>query len=147
MAVGLIPAAGLYVRTIRDARRADEHVDYADLIRRRLEHAFDWQRRQQPRLAVLELAGLLDVARASDHVVDGALVAEVERMRAAVVGGASPDQEILTSALTRTRDFVSGLEPKPHESSGGKSDVDVTAHCDERGANVNTILDESSAER
>ena len=81
VAVGLIPAAGLYVRTIRDARRADDHVDYADLLRRRLEHAVDWQRREQPLLAVLELAGLIDVARASDHLVDRELVAQVARMR------------------------------------------------------------------
>jgi hypothetical protein len=147
VAVGLVPAAGLYVRTIRDARRADDHVDYADLLQRRLEHAIEWQRRDQPRLAVLELAGLVDVARASDHLVDRALVAQLTRMREAVVLGAAPDEEDLTSALDRTRDFVIGLEPKAHDSSEGRSDVDVTAHCDERGANVNTILDESSAER
>ena len=76
VAVGLIPAAGLYVRTIRDARRADDHVDYAELMRRRLEHAVEWQRRDQPRLAVLELAGLVDVARASDHLVDRELVTQ-----------------------------------------------------------------------
>ncbi len=146
VAVGLIPAAGLYVRTIRDARRADDHVDYAVLLRQRLEHAVDWQRREQPLLAVLELAGLIDVARASDHVVDPELVAQVARMREAVVGGTSPDQADLTSALARTRHFVSGLEPQPHDSSGS-TDVEVTAHSDDRGANVNTILDESSAER
>jgi MFS family permease len=149
VAVGLIPAAGLYVRTIREARRAavDEHVDYVELMVRRLDRAREWQRRNQPGLAVIELAALVDVARATDHLVDARFTTRLEQMRATVVGGGRPDDAQLEWAVGRASDFLSGLEPEPQAPSSGSTDVDVTTHCDERGANVKTKWEESSAER
>jgi hypothetical protein len=149
VAVGLIPAAGLYVRTIREARRAavDEHVDYVELMVRRLDRAREWQRRNQSRLAVIELAALVDVARATDHLVDPRFTTRLERMRATVVAGGRPDDAQLEWAVRRASDFLTGLEPEPQAPSSGSTDVDVTTHCDERGANVKTKWEESSAER
>jgi hypothetical protein len=149
VAVGLIPAAGLYVRTIRDARRAavDDHVDYVELMTRRLDRAREWQRRDQPGLAVIELGALVDVARASDHLIDPQLTARLERMRASVVAGGRPEQTQLAWAIGRAGDFLTGLEPEPQGSSSGSTDVEVTAHCDERAAKVKTKWENSSAER
>jgi Transmembrane secretion effector len=149
VAVGLIPAAGLYVRTIREARRAavDDHVDYLELMRRRLDRAREWQRRDQPGLAVIELGALVDVARATDHLVDPQFTAGLERLRATAVAGGRPEPTQLAWALGRATEFLTGLEPGPQGASSGSTDVDVTTHCDEREANVKTKWEESSAER
>jgi predicted MFS family arabinose efflux permease len=149
VAVGLIPAAGLYVRTIRDARRAavDDHVDYVELMLRRLDRAREWERRGQPGLAMIELGALVDVARATDHLVDPNFTARLEKIRATVVAGGQPEPGQLAWALARANDFLAGLEPGTQGSSSGSTDVEVTTHCDERGANVKTKWEESSAER
>jgi hypothetical protein len=122
-------------------------VDYVELMTRRLDRAREWQRRDQPGLAVIELGALVDVARASDHLIDPQLTARLERMRASVVAGGRPEQTQLAWAIGRAGDFLTGLEPEPQGSSSGSTDVEVTAHCDERAAKVKTKWENSSAER
>ena len=66
VAVGLVPAALLYVRSLREAQRAHvgDPFDPVELARRRLEHAAEWHERELDRLAVTELSGVIDLARA-----------------------------------------------------------------------------------
>ena len=60
VAVGLVPAAVLYVRSLREAQRAHvgDPFDPVELARRRLEHAAEWHERELDRLAVTELSGV-----------------------------------------------------------------------------------------
>ncbi len=66
VAVALIPAAVLYVRALREAHEAhvEDPFDPIEVARRRIEHALEWHRRDLHRLAVTELAGVVDLARA-----------------------------------------------------------------------------------
>jgi Major Facilitator Superfamily len=148
VALGLIPAAGLYVRAIQEAQQAHvlDPFDHVEIARRRLDHAVEWQRRDQPRLAVTELVGVVDLARATDHPVDDDLVARLDRLRAAVVAGSSPDAAELEWAMTRTSELVTKFGRNGPQGTE-ITDVDVTVHCDERRENVNTRVDQSSSER
>jgi MFS family permease len=148
VALGLIPAAGLYLRAIKEAEEAHvlDPFDHIEIARRHLDHAAEWQRRDQPRLAVTELIGVIDLARATDHPVDGELVSRLDRLRSEVVAGSSPDAGELAWAIDRTSELLAEFGDDRAQGTE-TTDVDVTAHCDERRTNVNTRLDQSSSER
>jgi MFS family permease len=148
VALGLIPAAGLYVRAIQEAEQAHvlDPFDHVEIARRHLDHAAEWQRRDQPRLAVTELVGVIDLARATDHPVDGELVARLDGLRARAVAGLPPDAGELAWVMDHTSQLVTRFEVDGAQSSG-TTDVDVTVHCEERRETVNKRLDESSSER
>jgi hypothetical protein len=150
VAIALVPAAGLYARAIRRARAADRDAphDPALVARRRLVEAEDWLRRDQPEVAVTELVGAVDLLRASGHRVDPELVMRLEQLRTAVLAGRRPAPRELAWAASRTNALVAGLPRQPTQSgSDASTDEDVTVHCDERRANVNALVDESSTER
>ena len=71
VAVGLIPAAVLYVHSIREAKvaSADDPFDPVEVARRRLDHAVEWHRRGLDRLVVSEVVSVLELARAAGGVV------------------------------------------------------------------------------
>jgi MFS family permease len=148
VALGLIPAAGLYVRAIQEAQQAHvlDPFDHVEIARRHLDHAAEWQRRDQPRLAVTELVGVIDLARATDHPVDGDLVARLDRLRAKAVAGSSPDAGELAWVMVHTSQLVTEFETDGVQGSG-TTDVDVTVHTDERRETVNKRLDESASDR
>jgi hypothetical protein len=148
VALGLLPAAGLYTRAIHEAQQAHvlDPFDHIEIARRRLDYATEWQRRDQPRLAVTELVGVIDVARATDHQVDTELVARVDRLRAAVVAGDPPEADELAWAVERTNELIAALESDGDQGLG-TTDVDVTVHPEERRANENTAVDRSSSDR
>ncbi len=147
VALGLIPAAGLYVRAIQEAQQAHvlDPFDHVEIARRHLDHAAEWQRRDQPRLAVTELVGVIDLARATDHPVDAELVTRLDRLRASVVAGTSPDAGELAWVMAQTSQLVTEFDADEAQSSG-TTDVDVTVQCDERRETVNRRLDQSSSE-
>jgi MFS family permease len=148
VALGLLPAAGLYTRAIQEARRAHvlDPFDHVEVARRRLEHAAEWQRRDQPRLAVAELVGVVDLARATDHHVDADLVRRLDGLRATAVGGATPDADELEWAVARTTELVTEFDRDGSQSSG-TTEVDVTVQPDGRSENVNRRVDQSSSDR
>jgi MFS transporter len=148
VALGLLPAAGLYTRAIHEAAQAHllDPFDHVETARRRLDYAAEWQRRDQPRLAVTEIVGVIDMARATDHPVDAELVARVDRLRAAVVAGDAPEAGELAWAVERTNELVATLE-RDGDQGSGTTDVDVTVHSEERRANENTAVDRSSSDR
>ena len=75
VALALIPAAVLYVRALREAHEAhvEDPFDPVEVARRRIDHALEWHRRDLHRLAVTELAGVVDLARAMGLELDAAV--------------------------------------------------------------------------
>jgi hypothetical protein len=144
----LLPAAGLYTRAIHEAEQAHafDPFDHVETARRRLDYAAEWQRRDQPRLAVTELVGVIDVARATNHQVDADLVARVDRLRAAVVAGDAPEASELAWAVERTSELVTGLA-RDGDQESGTTEVDDTVHSEDRRAKENSAVDRSSSDR
>ena len=67
LAVFLLPAAALYMNALREGHAAhvEDPFDPVEVARRRIDHAVEWHRRDLDRLAVTELAGVVDLARAT----------------------------------------------------------------------------------
>ena len=87
VALALIPAAVLYVRALREAHEAhiEDPFDPVEVARRRIEHAFEWHRRDLHRLAVTELAGVVDLARAMGLELDEPSIVRLDALRAVAV--------------------------------------------------------------
>ncbi len=169
VALALVPAALLYMRAVREAHRAhvDDPFDPIELGRRRIEHALEWHRRHLDRLAVTEVAGVVDLARATGVEIDDATVARFAALRDVAVSTWPVDEREVTWAMERAGELVELLGATESErrstpgsaaptddraaasdqASGGSTDDDVTVHCDERWPTVSTIFDESSTER
>ena len=112
VAVGLIPAAVLYIRSIREAKvaSADDPFDPVEVARRRLDHAVEWRRRGLDRLVVSEVASVLELARAAGGTVNEDLGVKVDELRRQVIDGSAPDPDLLHLAVTRADELIARLE-------------------------------------
>jgi hypothetical protein len=151
----LVPAAVLYLRTVREghAAHAADPYDPIEVARRRIDHAAEWHRRELDRLAVTELAGVVDLARASGLHADPTDLIRLDALRAAAMSTWPLDPREVEWAMVHAAGLVerlatNGDAPAPvQEVAEGTTDSDVTVHCEERMPTVSTRLDESTAER
>ncbi len=167
LAVGLIPATILYVRSLQEAHRAhvEDPFDPIELARRRLEHASEWHRRELDRLAITELSGVIDLARATGMPLAADTVERMDRLRAMALSTWPIDTDDVEWALARAGELVDRLERRaqpataerapteppptdaPQAPSVGSTEEDVTVQRDDRSANVRSAFDQSSSER
>ena len=164
LAVMLVPATWLYVRTLREAHEAhvEDPFDPVEIARRRIDHAVEWHHRHLDRLAVTELAGVVDLARALGTEMDAPSIVRLDALRSAALSTWPLDTRELYWAIERAEALVEQLErgptvdpaaappaatPTPQASPSGSTDDDVTVHCDEREAIVNTRFDQSTSDR
>lgn len=112
VAVGLIPAAVLYVRSIREARvaAADDPFDPVEVARRRLDHAVEWRRRGLDRVLVSELASVVELARAAGGRVEGGIPRLVESLRCDLLEGRPLDEAQVAALVDDADALVSALE-------------------------------------
>ena len=112
VAVALIPAAVLYVRALREAHEAhvEDPFDPVEVARRRIDHALEWHRRDLQRLAVTELAGVVDLARVLGVELDEPSIVRLEALRAAAVSTWPLDTREVYWALERSVALVELLE-------------------------------------
>jgi hypothetical protein len=112
VAAALIPAAVLYLRALREghAAHADEPFNPVEVARARLDHAREWQRRGAARLAVTELAGVVDLARATGRRLDPVSVDRLDRLRSEALSTWPLDDREVTWALARATDLVEAME-------------------------------------
>ena len=87
LAVFLLPAAALYMNALREGHAAhvDDPFDPVEVARRRIDHALEWHRRDLDRLAVTELAGVVDLARATGLVLSTDEIVRLDALRAAAL--------------------------------------------------------------
>ncbi len=87
LAVLLLPATVLYVNTLREGHAAhvEDPFDPVEVAQRRIEHAVEWHRRDLDRLAVTELAGVVDLARATGLHLAPEDVIRLDALRAAAM--------------------------------------------------------------
>lgn len=173
LAVLLLPATYLYIHTLREgqAAHAEDPFDPLEVTRRRLDHATEWHRRDQDRLAVTEIVGVVDLARACGLPLDQPSVERLDRLRDAVLTtwpldsrevewalayGAVVVDQLDASGLTRPSDPPDAAARPPGDprngaasaqESVGTTDDDVTVHCEDRRASVRITFDQSSSER
>ena len=173
LAVFLLPAAALYMNALREGHAAhvDDPFDPVEVARRRIDHAVEWHRRELDRLAVTELAGVVDLARATGLVVSTDEIIRLDALRAAAMSTWPLDTREVDWAMAHAATLVDrladGSDPPPiavaedepdeqdepaapeegQDSSGATTDSDVTAHCDDCLPIVSTTLDESTSER
>jgi MFS family permease len=167
LAVLLLPATALYVSTLREGHKAhvEDPFDPVEVARRRIDHAVEWHRRDLDRLAVTELAGVVDLARATGLVLAADEVIRLDALRAAAMSTWPLDTREVDWAMEHTSALVERLaegvtaappvspvdeEPAAaviDQDSGGTTDSDVTVHCDEVLPIVSTTFDESTSER
>ena len=154
VAVTLIPAAWLYVHTLREAHAAhvEDLFDPVEIARRRVDHAIEWHRRRQERLAVTSLAAVVDLARALGIEVDAPSIVRLDALRTAALSTWPLDTREVFWAIERSVALVEQLErnggpPTPQVSAAGTTDVDVTVHCDVPPSIVNTRFDQSTSDR
>ncbi|MGI9030640.1 MAG: MFS transporter [Ilumatobacteraceae bacterium] len=165
VAGSLLPAAVLYLRALREARRAhaDDPFDPVQVARRRLDHAREWDRRGGHRLAVTEVAGVVDLARAIGHLPDLETVERIDRLRADALSTWPLDEREVTWALARAGELIDTMDrragadrevaggetsgPASSADQSGSTDDDVTDHSEERSSTVSTAFDQSSSDR
>lgn len=112
VAVALIPAAGLYLRSIREAKTAhqEDPFDPIEVARRRVDHAAEWGRRGLDRVAVTELASVVELALASGNAVSGELAQRLNGLRINALAGMSPDRGELDWVMAQANELVDHLE-------------------------------------
>lgn len=161
VAAGLVPAAVLYLRAVREARlaHADDPFDPVEVALRRLDHAREWYRRGSHRLAVTEVAGVIDLGRAMGVGVDGPTIERVDRLREQALSTWPLDDREVVWAIGRAAELVATMErrraeriapeePPPADGQDpGSTDDDVTDHCGDPSATVITAFDQSSSDR
>lgn len=172
LAVLLLPSAYWYVRALRAGQiaHAEDPFDPREVARRRIDHAVEWHRRNLDRLAVTELVGVVDLARAIGVEPVPSAVKRLDALRAAALSTWPLDSREVDWAMTyaigllarldapRARVDAVGASPPERGPSGngsgrvqasstGSTDDEVTVHCDEPPASVSTTLDQSSSDR
>jgi MFS family permease len=175
LAVLLLPATVLYEKTLREGHAAhvEDPFDPVEVARRRIDHAVEWHRRELDRLAVTELAGVVDLARATGLVLAPEDVIRLDALRAAAISTWPLDSREVDWAMTHASALVARLVPASDEattdetdvldpaeepdavadavgdqdSSAGMTDSAVTVHCDDRLPIVSTSFDQSTSER
>ncbi len=154
LAALLVPAAVLYLRSVREGHAAHvaDPYDPIEVARHRIDHAAEWHRRDLDRLAVTELAGVVDLARASGLNAEPADVIRLDALRAAAMSTWPLDPREVEWAMVHAAALVERLAPNGHrpaiqEVPDDSADSDVTVHCEDRMPTVTTRFDESAAER
>ena len=152
LAVLLVPATWLYVRTLHEgsAAHAEDPFEPVEVGRRRIEHAIEWHRRDLDRLAVTELAGVVDLARATGVALAPADVVRLDALRATALSTWPLDTREVDWAMMYATTLASRLGGNGNGDQAllaSTTDVDVTVHCDPAPATVNTRLDQSATER
>jgi len=146
VAVALIPAAVLYVRSLREAHVAHvaDPFDPIEVARRRLDHAAEWRRRGLDRIVVTELASVVELVRAIDGEVPDDVVTRLSELRLATVAGVRPDPSVVDGLLADTASVLDALE-QPDPAIGRQEDVEVSAGTDEPGTDEPTGTDDGGA--
>lgn len=155
VAIGLIPAAVLYVRSLQEGSRAhvNDPFNPVAVARRRLDHAREWHRRELDRLAATELFGVVDLARASGMPLSAETVAHMERLRRVALSTSPVDREDVWWALGKAGELVDRMERREmpadarHEPSTGTTEDEVMVQRDDRSSKVKIALDQSSSDR
>jgi predicted MFS family arabinose efflux permease len=151
----LVPAALLYLRSVREGHAAhvEDPFDPIEVARRRIDHAAEWHRRDLDRLAVTELAGVVDLARATGLSAEPTDLIRLDALRAAAMSTWPLDPREVEWAMVHAATLVDRLASNGHapavvqEVPDGTTDSDVTVHCEERMPTVTTRFDESTVER
>ena len=160
-------AVGVVVRH-GAAHRAEAHAedpfDPLEVARRRIDHAVEWHRRDLDRLAVTELAGVVDLARATGVDLTSSAVVRLDALRAAALSTWPLDSREVEWAMTYASSLVGRLDRRrparwpcrdvdrngrrtsrrrvgaagPIRTRRRRDRRDVTAQCDERRAIVRT---------
>lgn len=101
VAVAMVGAALFYLRDISEARlaMASDTFNPVALARRRIESLNTIERIDHPTVAVIELASVADLARATGNPVDVALMGQIEKLRHGVLAGADPDPDELNRVI------------------------------------------------
>ena len=164
VAVALVPVTWLYVRTLREAHEAhvEDPFDPVEIARRRIDHAIEWHHRHLDRLAVTELAGVVDLARALGTEMDAPSIVRLDALRTAALSTWPLDTREVYWAIERAVALIEQLERTsagarqptpavpatgPQASPVGNTDDEVTVHCDETSSIVNTRFDQSTSDR
>lgn len=169
LAVLLLPSAWWYVSALHAGQiaHAEDPFDPLEVARRRIDHAVEWHRRGLDRLAVTELAGVVDLARATGVELTLSAVVRLDALRAAALSTWPLDSREVDWAMTYAASLVGRLDPpgaveesRPtvqpapstaaptaQDSSAGTTEEDVTVHCEDRRAIVSTTFDQSSSDR
>lgn len=110
VAIGMVPAAMFYLRDVTEARLAlaGDSFNPIAIARRRIESLNTLERHDHPTVAVIELASVADLARASGYPVDIALMGHIEKLRHGVLAGADPDPDELSTAIEQMAMAVAG---------------------------------------
>jgi MFS family permease len=115
LAVLLLPSAWWYVRALRVGQEAhaEDPFDPLEVARRRIDHAVEWHRRDLDRLAVTELAGVVDLARATGVHLTSSAVVRLDALRAAALSTWPLDSREVEWAMTYASSLVGRLAPPP----------------------------------
>ena len=112
LALLLLPSAWLYVGALRVGQVAhvEDPFDPLEVARRRIDHAVEWHRRDLDRLAVTELAGVVDLARASGIHLTTSAVIRLDALRAAALSTWPLDSREVEWAMTYAASLVGRLD-------------------------------------
>jgi MFS family permease len=121
LAALLLPATWLYVRTLREGQvaHAEDPFDPLEVARRRIDHAVEWHRRAEDRLAVTELAGVVDLARATGLELDPIAVGRLEELRTAALSTWPLDSREVDWALVYGASVIDRLDQSGLTSRSG----------------------------
>ena len=100
------------MRTLREAHEAhvEDPFDPVEIARRRIDHAIEWHHRHLDRLAVTELAGVVDLARALGTEMDAPSIVRLDALRAAALSTWPLDTREVYWAIERAVALVEQLE-------------------------------------
>lgn len=136
VAIGMVPAAMFYLREVTASRLAvaGETFNPLAIARRRIESLNTMERHGHPAVAVIELASVADLARASGYRVDVALMGHIEKLRHGVLAGADPDPGELNDAIARMAITVAGYRDDRALVPGSQPGDDADQRPDQRAA-------------
>jgi len=156
VAGALVPAAALYLRSIREASAAHvgEPFEPVELARRRLDHAREWHRRGLDGLLVADLVSVVELARAAGGTVDTDVQHRIDELRRAAVDGAPRDTadvettiEALATVVARLRRQDSVVAGVASRASPSSSDGDVDGTTSVSSSSDDEVGDQSSPAR
>lgn len=108
IALGTLPAALFYVRSIHEARRVgvDVPLGAVGMARRRIERLASEDLDEHAREGAIELASVVDLARVADRPVPPAVAARVATLRELALTGGMPGTADLDAAVDAVRAAV-----------------------------------------
>jgi MFS family permease len=161
----LVPAAALYDHALREgvAAHVEEPFDPIEVARHRVGHAAEWHRRDRDRLAITELAGVVDLVRATGLSLDPDDLLRLHALRATALSPWPLDKVEIDWAMGYADQLVELLPPThgveidvadgdapaavAQEEPGGTVASDVTVHSEDDLPVVSSRFDQSSSER